>query len=439
MGPLGSGKSVACTIELFRQAMMVPPDKRGVRKSRFAVIRNTYPELRDTTMRTVFQWFPEDLCYINRQEMRAVLQFEHTDGTTIHTELLFRPLDKPDDIKKLLSLELTGAWLNEAREIPLQVIEMIMGRVGRYPRRQEVGDYFSFVIMDTNPPDSDSWWYKLFEERKPKEWRLFKQPSAVKGTGENLANLPLSYYTNMMSGKDVEWVKVYVHGEYGFIAEGKPVWPEYNDDLHHTDNEIIVSRNIVVGIDFGLTPAAVFVQQSVTGQLQVIDELVATDMGALNFGTQLKSLCATKYSTCVIEFVGDPAGDQRSQVDEVTPFQILWKMGINAVPAETNDFTVRREVVAVALQRLDCVGASGFLVGPGAPTVRKALGGGYCYRRLRMAGAETFTDMPDKRSKFSHPGDALQYATLGLLGTDAVLGGFTSSALDYSNLDRQIV
>ena len=36
-GPVGSGKSVACSIEIFRRALMQEPDKSGKRKSRWAV------------------------------------------------------------------------------------------------------------------------------------------------------------------------------------------------------------------------------------------------------------------------------------------------------------------------------------------------------------------------------------------------------------------
>ena len=57
------------------------------------------------------------------------------DGTYAHVEFLFRALDKPDDIKKLLSLEVTGGWLNEAREIPKAIMDILIGRLGRYPRK----------------------------------------------------------------------------------------------------------------------------------------------------------------------------------------------------------------------------------------------------------------------------------------------------------------
>ena len=58
IGPWGSGKSSACVIELFRRAMAQHPSPDGVRRTRWAIIRNTYPELKSTTLKTFMNWFP---------------------------------------------------------------------------------------------------------------------------------------------------------------------------------------------------------------------------------------------------------------------------------------------------------------------------------------------------------------------------------------------
>ena len=39
MGPVGSGKSVGCSFEVVRRASEQEPDERGIRKSRFAIVR----------------------------------------------------------------------------------------------------------------------------------------------------------------------------------------------------------------------------------------------------------------------------------------------------------------------------------------------------------------------------------------------------------------
>ena len=59
-GPVGSGKSVACCIEIIKRAINQKPSDDGIRKTRWAVIRNTNPQLKTTTIKTWLDWFPED-------------------------------------------------------------------------------------------------------------------------------------------------------------------------------------------------------------------------------------------------------------------------------------------------------------------------------------------------------------------------------------------
>ena len=60
VGPIGSGKSVACIMEMVKLSLEQTP-YNGIRKTRWAVIRNTYRELLDTTMESFFDWFPKEL------------------------------------------------------------------------------------------------------------------------------------------------------------------------------------------------------------------------------------------------------------------------------------------------------------------------------------------------------------------------------------------
>src|SRR6516165_518404 len=59
MGPIGSGKSVACFLRMWRHANEQHPGRAGIRRTRWAVVRNNYPALRTTTMRTFLDVFPE--------------------------------------------------------------------------------------------------------------------------------------------------------------------------------------------------------------------------------------------------------------------------------------------------------------------------------------------------------------------------------------------
>ena len=438
-GPIGSGKSVACVAEMMRISCFVqqPTPGTNVRESRWVVVRNTYRELMDTTIQTFFDWVPEHTGVFLKQDLKFTFKQALPDGTIVKAEFLFRALDKPDDIKKLLSLEVTGGWLNEAREIPKAIMDMLIGRLGRYPRKVDgLGGATRYcLLMDTNPPDSDHWYYKLFEEQKPEGYEIFYQPSGLSPEAENIKNLPDGYYQKMQAGKDQEWINVYVHGQYGFVQDGKPVWPEYKDDFHHTDKEIIVPKSLTihVGIDFGLTPAAIFGIRTPTDQIIAFDELVVEDMDARTFGRLLKQKINSEYSGYNFRFTGDPAGDFRAQSDSSTPFMMLAAEKIPAAPAWTNDPVIRIGAAAAPMKRLDSAGNPGFLVGPKCKVLRKALSGGYKYRRIKVAGDERYHDVPDK-NRYSHPADGFQYLMLSLgEGTSLISSNSSPTKIDYNN------
>ena len=113
-GPVGSGKSVGCCVEIFRRALQQEPNKEGIRKSRCAIIRNTNPQLRTTTIKTWLDWVSGGGW---GKFMWAGPFTHHIKKGDLDIEVIFLALDRPEDVKKLLSLELSGVWVNEAREI----------------------------------------------------------------------------------------------------------------------------------------------------------------------------------------------------------------------------------------------------------------------------------------------------------------------------------
>ena len=133
-GPVGSGKSVACCMEIMRRSIAQQPNDQGVRKSRWAVIRNTNPQLKTTTIKTWRDWFSDELGrFVWSPPYTHNVCFSLGDKTTVELEVIFLALDKTEDVKKLLSLVLTGVWVNEAREINKNIIDACTMRVGRYP------------------------------------------------------------------------------------------------------------------------------------------------------------------------------------------------------------------------------------------------------------------------------------------------------------------
>lgn len=412
IGPLGSGKSSGCTLELLRRASTQAPAPDGIRHTRFVVIRNSYRELADTTRRTVEDWIPAAISSWSEGNASMMVRFND-----VECEILFRALDTPADVKKLLSLEITGAWINEGKEIGRAVFDMLQGRVGRYPSKRMGGPTWCGIWMDTNPPDEDHWIYKVFEEMRPPGHEIFHQPSGLSDDAENLQNLPggRAYYERLVHGKAPEWINVYVHGRYGFVRDGKPVYPEYRDELHSLQVQPApppAGATLILGMDFGLTPAIVVFHKTPSHQWQAIDEFVSEDMGATRFAAHVATELKRKHPYNLFRGWGDPAGTQRSQVDERTPYEVVQAAGIPIDPCHTNDFVLRRDSVAFPLLRLTMSGVPSFVVTPACPKLRKAMAGGYCFRRVQISGDERYRDAPDK-NMHSHVAEAAQYALLG--------------------------
>jgi len=214
VGPVGSGKSSACCVEVLRRAIAQEPGEDKVRRTRFAVIRNTYRELKDTTRKTFEQWVPAKLGSWKEQDFTFTIDKPLTDVTRVHCEVLFRALDRPQDVQKLLSLELTGAYINEARQVPKAILDVLSSRVGRYPSKAQGGATWFGIWMDTNPWFTGHWGYKLFSKDRPEGFELFEQPGGRAASAENLENLPVGYYDRLCAGKDSAWVDEYVDSNY---------------------------------------------------------------------------------------------------------------------------------------------------------------------------------------------------------------------------------
>ena len=437
MGPLGSGKSVACCIEVFRRGAQQEPNQHGVRKFRCAIIRNSYPELKTTTIKTWQDWFPDSVCRMNwGSPITGTIKGpgdphpDHPEGTTVDMEILFLALDRPKDVKKLLSMELTMAWINEARELPKEILDGVTSRVGRYPAKRDGGPTWTGVILDTNPPDDDHWWYDLAEVKRPDSYKFWSQPGAlIKATdekgqviylpnpdAENVTNQPLGYryWLQMVPGKAHEWLKVYVLGSYGTVYDGKPIYPEYNDGIHCADEDLEVMRGIpiMLGFDFGRTPACAIFQLSPTGQVRVIDEVVSEDMGVRNMiKNLLRPVLNNEYGGMTIRSWGDPSGGNGTQTTEDTCMSILEEEGIPTEPASTQEPIARREAVAKLLSSFDADGSPAFLLSPRCKNLRKGFNGAFMYERVQVVGEVRYKDQP-KKNIYSHVHEGLQYGCL---------------------------
>ena len=430
-GPVGSGKSTACCIKILTRALAQYRGNDGYARSRVVIVRNTFPELKSTTIKTWLEWFPEE--HFGKIKWDSPITQVLDLGDKRVLEAMFLALDRPEDVKKLLSLDTSWVWLNEVKELPKAVLDAATGRAGRYPYpKSGAACYKPAVFMDTNPPPDDHWWYKLAVIETPDGFEFFDQPGGMHEDAENLDWLnqsqetllmPLGsaarrkqgrgYYERLIAGKADSWVKVYVHGEYGSTSSDRAIHPEYRDQIHRAKDPIPFNKSLplYLGVDFGLTPACVIAQASPSGQLRILNELTSENMGLVQFiENKVKPLLASEYPGAKIISLHDPAGVQRSQTNEVTCRQVLREHGLNPSTVSTNSFVSRKEAVSFFLTRL-IDGEPAIIISPKCRMLNKGLNGDYKFKRINVPGEERFKDVPDKTIA-SHVCEALQYLCL---------------------------
>jgi hypothetical protein len=419
VGPFGSGKTAAGIVDALRRSWMQAPGPDGVRRVRGAIVRNTFAELKSTTIPSWIQWCPPQYGKLTMGTSPIEFRYQSAD---MDLQVYFIPLDGPEDVKKLLSLELTWALIDEAREIDRSILDALTGRVGRYPSRLQGGCTWSGITMVSNPSDMESWLYKL-ATKLPEGYELFHQPSGVSPEAENTENLPANYYKRQMAGKTDEWIKVYVHGQWGFLQEGAVVYSSFRDSTHVQPIEPVTGVPLILGADWGNTPAASIGQKLPDGSVIVLAELVTADGETLSipeFGRLLTTFVQQTFpGFAVATATGDPAGMAKSPSGD-TVFDMInahtpWKWK----PAATNEIPLRLAAVSELLDRM-VLGKPAFLLSPNCPQLRKGFAGGYCFKKVATATGGVYSQEPSK-NRYSHPADALQYMVLGAGGADLVM------------------
>lgn len=451
-GSVGSGKSSGCILHCFLNAMKQAPHTDGVRRSKYAVIRASYPNLKSTTIDSwENDWFGPLIKIVYDVPIRGTVRMQHPDGLTeIEMKLVFLALDREEDVNKLQSLQITGAHLNETAEIPRGVYQMLKSRINRYPKtrtidqvmpefQDEYRPYLNkwdkiesiepFIIHDYNSVPTEHWLYEIAEVEKPVKHSFYTQPPALIMTSkqegfvedadenwykinplaDNLENLSEDYYVDQVSGADPEWISVFVLNNYGNLRAGRPVYKMYDDKAHYSDKPFEVSKGIpiIIGMDTGLTPAAAFTQFTSSGQFVCFDELVTEDCSIHEFAEDvLWPHIRNNYRGHSFEIVVDPE-NKRSQTDKKTARDILIKAGLPVTLGKSQNPTERREAVVYFLRKKD-----GFVLTGNVPTIRKGMISEYKYEKIATTVQGTkWKDKPEKNI-YSHAAEALQYAAL---------------------------
>jgi hypothetical protein len=432
-GPVGSGKTTGIIVELLRRAIQQHTGDDGHRYSRYAIVRQTLKQLKDTVLKDCDTWLAAN----GLGNWKVSDSTYHIDFDNVRSEWIFLPLEDAADQGRLLSMQLTGAWLSECIEMDISILGPLSGRIGRYPSGSKGAPTWNGVVADTNFPAEMTPWHKFMEE-PPADWTIFRQPSGLAWNAENLdyllqteATLKLppghpdriargrEYYDRIvrLHGIDSDFVKRYVKAEYGDDPSGKAVFREsFRLNWHVVDETLVLpGYPLIVGQDFGRDPWSVICQPDHMGRLIVHEEVAADNIGLEKHCQQSLrgALLQSKYLGCKIALVGDPSGIAKSQHSEENSFELLRRLGFPCFPAPTNDLDPRLRAVESYLGRHTNGGPSMLINREKCPKLIRALAGGYRFEYAKLTGIRR--TIP-KKDEYSHVADALQYACLACHG-----------------------
>jgi hypothetical protein len=461
-GPQGSGTSSVCCMHIFQRALAQQKQRDGRQRFRVHIFRETYSKLEETAIKTWKDWFPPGtgagqfgIFYETRPYLHEVRV------GPLELDVTFMALEDIRDAKSyFMSLETSLIWFNEVQFAQYDVVREAVGRVSppRFPAMKDGGCQWGGLIADTNAPPADHWlpimrgdipppdW--MAEEKrnalkKPASWGFFMQPPGLledfddKGrllgykpnpAAENLKYLPPNFYMEKIAGQTKSWIDANIMNRSSVVTDGQPVYPQFRRDVHVSDRELepIPGVPVAVGLDFGRQPAAL-IGQNLRGDWFVQREFIGRDVSAVEFAPELKAYLAQYYPGYTFVFWGDPAGGQRGQATDKTPFDVFREHGMIVLPAPNpqNQRTVRWEATNAVLMRRSADGSrpSAMIVSPRCVTFITGMSGGYFMRRIRVSG-ERYADEPEKN----------QYSHICEAGENMLLGGGEGSAVTMGGL-----
>lgn len=410
---MGEGKSAALT---WSAAYHTKKNPGAV----WAFIRDTWENMRATTLREFFYWFNPG---VHGHWVAGEKKWVWADGFA-SGEVHFLGLDDPNDAGKLQSRVLAGVAFDEVAGaaagsggIDELIFDIALGRL-----RQPGMNWYAAKLAENNP-DETHWTYRRFIDPGQAEatidpsllppwqeagFRVF-HPTAP----ENEKNLPPGYYEKLrrMWGHREDLVSRFVEGKYGFQQVGQAVTPQWSDDLHLVSGLAPVRGTpLTILWDFGHNPTAIITQRTPLGYWLVLDAMVGDGIGVEELvAEQVKPLLASeRYGRKFTwRHTGDPQGKQREQTS-------IYRSAVKVLTTELGGGWVPGPVkIAERVEPLRAVLRRQITGGRGvvqvdrqrASAVWQALRGGW---RYHVARSGVLSKDPVK-DMHSHPGDAMGY------------------------------
>lgn len=450
MGPYGSGKTVTSYIDALMKAKSQPIALDGKRYFFTTIIADTYGHLYANTIKSWHDWFPKELgVWKGSQDRPALHQLKIRDEYgEIIWNVDFMAMGEHSAEDALDGFEPSHAFINGASRVNQDVLDYLIGRVKRAPRRLLIGDEafackWNGITLDWNPPDIDHWLHSRFVTNKPENFEFYPQPGGRDPDAENRRNLSPDYYDTMVmsNSHNPPFIARFVDNKWGWSLDGQPVYPTWTE-RHKTEClQAIPGRTIYVGLDGGqtLNAAAVFCQLDDEGQWRVLCELAPGRAGASNFAGKLVKLIRERFAGFRFKYFCDPTADDGADKEggELSWLETVEKhVGQIIERAPTNERTARLDAVGQALDRAVPGQRPGLLVSAtDCPALISGFGGKYCFKRYKEGGKDAYDDKPSKTHPYSDVHDALQYVILSVEGLDTVQQGSTGRKLSGAGMD----
>lgn len=358
-GPINSGKSSSSAIAIYMAMCRMPKQKDGKRRSRWLVTRNTYPDLRGSTVETWLNWFPPEHYgrFFDTEPYVHEMRFLDVEADVIFESFLD---DRDEVIRSLRSKEYTGAWVNEMQFMPRRLVFEIASRTARYPRQIDIAHALgpgqgleTWLIGDFNAPFTNDHWIRYMrgdiplpldmppEERmqyvKPAEVEFFKQPpallevlgpdgSTVRGyevnpRAENLDNMadgvrstlemehlvaaakisrakmPKAHrYISLIGGRTKDEIDRDLMGRVVRLKLGAAATPQFRQERHVTHKDATpIEGKKMILCADHGLTPAVLFMQEINGGWVVFSEVVAENMDTDEFAPLVKAHMLTNY------------------------------------------------------------------------------------------------------------------------------------------------
>lgn len=403
-GPGGSGKTTASVKKALVEAQRIWPGADGVRRYVLGNWRQKYVNLWKAAIPSWWSILPKDLPGSSwtgapPRDATHVVRFRDRYG---HIELIthFRAFGEQMDPEDLLGNQYTDCYFGEWSTMPEALSAALVDRVGRDPPASVIRRTGRFY-GDSNAPDVLNYIYRDFYELAKPGHVLHRQPGGLDPGAENLEAVTRAYYENsvMMNAHRPWWVKRMVHARPGFTRDNNPVYAKWDDDRNMSRLPLGANKQlpVIVGVDGGNTPAAVWMQERSDGQLRILAEVGLRRGGMRELATEMLALEAALFADCEFHTVCDPAmtaGEEKTDMGDVVPMedsrvsegsdrQRLSKYLARKVqPARTQEVGARIDALNAKFDLTLEDGQPGLIVDARCKGIRRGMNQTYHYRQL---------------------------------------------------------